>query len=144
MFFIMPDLLARLTTSEHSNCFLMDRDFEAGDEPVKLCVSSNQLVECGKQIDVHIVYDAVGESVGFFKLSAKTASALAQRAQEYVQQGRRDAFYENALRDLLLACPTTFGFEDIAGIPWIEIDFQEDVRGAEIEVLAHIRARAAA
>ncbi|MFT5176800.1 MAG: choline kinase [Gammaproteobacteria bacterium] len=138
------DLLSRLAGSEHRNCFLMDRNFEAGDEPVKLCVSSNRLVEFGKQIAADVAYDTVGESVGFFKLSSKMASRLVWRAEEYVLQGRRDAFYEDALRDLLLACSAEFGCEDITGIPWIEIDFQQDIRRAETEVLAHIRARVAA
>ena len=138
------DILVRLATSEHHNCFLLDRDFEAGDEPVKLCVSTKRIVEFSKQIAAGIAYHTVGESVGFFKVSATMASRLAQRAAEYVQQGRRDAFYEDALRDLLLACPAQFGFEDVTGIPWIEIDFQQDILRAETEVLTLIRARIAA
>ena len=69
---------------------------------------------------------------------------IAGRAEEYVREGRRDGYYEDALRDLLLRDPQVFGHEDISGIPWIEIDFQEDIRRAETEVLAHIRTRAAA
>ena len=138
------DLLSRLAASGQANCFLLDRDFEAGDEPVKLCVAANRLVEFGKQIVTGIGYDTVGESVGFFKLSAAMARRLAVRAEQYVRQGRRDAFYEDALRDLLLRDPEAFGFADITGIPWIEIDFPQDIQRAETEVLAHIRARVAA
>jgi len=72
------------------------------------------------------------------------AIRLAGRAEEYVRLGWCAAYYEDALRDLLLSFPEEFGFEDITGIPWIEIDFQQDIRRAEIEVLAHIRAHAAA
>ncbi len=34
-----PGILARLFSTQHDNCFLLDREFEPGDEPVKLCVS---------------------------------------------------------------------------------------------------------
>jgi len=138
------DLLRRLTQSAHPNCFLLDRDYEAGDEPVKLCVAGGRLVEFGKLIPEQLRFETSGESVGFFKLSAAMAARLAARAAHYVASGRRDAFYEDALRDLLLHSPDEFGFEDITGIPWIEIDFQADVQRAESEVMAHIRAREAA
>lgn len=138
------DLLHRLRASAHANCFLLDRDFEPGDEPVKLCVHGGRLVEFGKVVPPQVRFDACGESVGFFKLGAAMAARLAARAGHYVHGGRRDAFYEDALRDLLLHTPDAFGFEDITGIPWIEIDFQADIQRAEDEVMAHIRAREAA
>ena len=138
------DLLSSLVASGHANCFLLDQNFEPGDEPVKLCVADGRLVEFGKQIDAEVAYDTIGESVGFFKLSAPMAARLAMRAEEYVQQGRRDAFYEDALRDLSLRDPEAFAFEDVSGIPWIEIDFQQDIQRAETEVLARTHARAAA
>src|SRR5690606_30917423 len=31
-------IIERLINTSHRNCFLLDRDFEAGEEPVKLCV----------------------------------------------------------------------------------------------------------
>jgi len=139
-----PELLARLAASRHPNCFLLDRDLEPGEEPVKLCVSGPRIVEFGKRIPAATRFDLCGESVGFFRLAAPMAARLAACAESYVEQGRRDAFYEDALRDLLLAEPEAFGFEDVTGIPWIEIDFQHDVRRAETEVLAHIAAREAA
>ena len=42
--------------------------------------------------------------------------------------------YEEPIRDMILASnlndptnPARFGFEDISGLPWTEIDFPEDV-----------------
>ena len=44
--------------------------------------------------------------------------------------------YEEALRDILLTGPRErFGWEDITGLPWIEIDFPEDVEKASTQVL---------
>ena len=39
----------------------------------------------------------------------------------------------------LLAHPDWFGFEDVTGLPWIEIDFPEDVVRARDEVLPAIQ-----
>lgn len=132
-------LMYRLMESPNQNCFLLDRDIEAGDEPVKLCVRDGRLVEFRKHVAQELVYDFHGESVGFFKLSAEVAARLCERTKQYIEQRRRDEFYEEALRDVLLESDRfEFGFEDITGLPWIEIDFPEDVRRAEHEILPRL------
>lgn len=138
------EVLERLVSSRHRNCFAMDRELEPGEEPVKLCVSAGRLVAFGKQIPPGVDYDTCGESVGFFRLHETMAARLARSVEGYVQRGEREAFYEDAVRDLLLESPDDFGYEDVTGIPWIEIDFQADIERAEREVMAHIRAREAA
>jgi len=40
---------------------------------------------------------------------------------------------------VLLAQPEDFGYEDVSGLPWIEIDFPEDVERAGAEILPSIR-----
>jgi choline kinase len=39
----------------------------------------------------------------------------------------------------MLRRPGAFGYEDVTGLPWVEIDFAEDVRRARDEVLPAIR-----
>ena len=41
-------VLRSLFNTQFSNCFLLDRDFEPGDEPVKLCVAGSTPVEFRK------------------------------------------------------------------------------------------------
>jgi choline kinase len=119
-------LLARLIDSPHANCLLLDRDIEPGDEPVKLCVLAGRIVDLRKQPTQP--HDWHGESVGFFKLGAAAAAELAARVEDYVDGGRRMMEYEEPLRDMIMAsAPDRFGFEDISGLPWTEIDFPEDV-----------------
>ncbi len=130
-------MLERLLRSPHDNVFLLDRDFEDGDEPVKLCVRDGRLVEFRKRAEV--ACDHCGESVGFFRFSAETAAALAARTQRYIREGKRDAPHEEAIRDLLLERPEAFGWEDVTGLPWLEIDFLEDVERARREVLPRLR-----
>jgi choline kinase len=113
----------------------LDRDFEPGDEPVKLCVQNGQLVEFRKQVAADLTYDFAGESVGFFRFESAFARRLATRTEYYVAAGRHEEPYEEAIRDLLLETPSAFGYEDITGLPWIEIDFPEDMKRAENEIL---------
>jgi choline kinase len=119
-------LMARLLESDKPNCLLLDRDIEPGDEPVKLCVSNGHIVDFHKR--PKMPHEWHGESVGFFRFAPETAAELAQRARRYVDAGKTGLEYEEPIRDMILAGPPErFGFEDISGLPWTEIDFPEDV-----------------
>ena len=83
-------MMARLTDSGHENCFLLDRNFEAGDEPVKLCIENGQPVEFSKVLPDGLGYDTIGESVGFFRLSGAMAEEVAAGCERYVAAGRDD------------------------------------------------------
>ena len=127
-------IMERLLASAHRNCFLLDREFEPGEEPTKLCVRDGALVEFRKEVNVP--HDYWGESVGFFRLGEDVARRLVPAAQRYVDAGARQELYDEALRDILLSDPPgSFGFEDITGLPWIEIDFAADFAQAKAKVL---------
>ncbi len=130
-------LLARLIDSAHADCFLLDRDIEPGEEPVKLCIRDGHLVDFRKTPDQP--HEWYGESVGFFKLAETTARRLVASTAAYIESGRRDDYYDEALRDLLLADPPgSFGWEDITGLPWTELDFAEDLERARVEILPRL------
>lgn len=131
-------LLEQLVNTNVLNCFLLDRDFEPGAEPVKLCVKNGQLLEFRKQVSPNLTYDFCGESVGFFRFSSAIASRLATRTEYYITQELKEEPYEDAIRDLLLDTPEEFGYEDITGLPWLEIDFPEDVQRAKQEILPQL------
>lgn len=131
-----PEIIHRLVRSTHANCFLLDRDLEPGEEPVKLCVRDGLLVEFRKRVEIESDY--CGESVGFFRFSASAARQLATHVESYVDGNRRQEPHEEAIRDLLLSEPSRFGFEEVTGLPWIEIDFPQDVIRARHEILPRI------
>ena len=120
-----PALLPRLLASRHPDAFLLDRDIEPGDEPVKLCVRDGRITDFHKRPQA--AHDWYGESVGFFRFTPGTAAELATRTAGYVTGGRRTMEYEEPIRDMVQADPARFGYEDITGLPWTEIDFPEDV-----------------
>lgn len=133
-----PRLLTTLVETDHINCFLLDRNFEPGDEPVKLCVRGGKLVDFRKAIDEDLEYDYQGESVGFFRFSAEVSKRLANRAQFYIDNDRHEEPYEEVIRDVLIMDNDVFAFEDITGLPWIEIDFPEDLDRAKKQVLINM------
>jgi choline kinase len=120
------------------NRVLIDRDFEAGDEPVKLCVSGGVPIELRKQLASDLKYDTIGESVGFFRFDQTGARRLAALVAEYVAQDRAHMPHEEAVRDLLRERSQVFEVADVTGAPWIEIDFPTDVIRAAHEVLPQL------
>ena len=66
--------------------------------------------------------------------------SVAAAAKAHVNEDNLTDTYETAMRDVLVSEPVgTFGFEDITGIPWTEIDFPEDVTYAEEVILPLIK-----
>lgn len=131
-------IIQRLLDSKHENCFLLDRNFIPGEEPVKLCVRNGQLVEFRKKIDDNLQFDMQGESVGFFRFNEETTRRLIASAEKYLSLEQDRQPYEECIRDLVLETPRKFGFEDVSDLSWIEIDFPEDVTRAEQEILPKI------
>jgi choline kinase len=122
------------------NRVLIDRDFEAGDEPVKLCVRAGVPVELRKQLAPDLRYDTIGESVGFFRFDEAGARRLAAIVSDYVASGRANMPHEEAVRDLLREGRHVVEVADVTGAPWIEIDFPSDVARAAQEVLPQLAA----
>jgi choline kinase len=131
-----PEMIARLLAAPEENVLLLDRVIEPGDEPVKICVRGERIVDLRK-VPEH-PHDWYGESVGFFRFSPATARDLAERCSGYVAQGRTRVEYEEAIRDLILAEPDRFAAADISDIPWIEIDFMDDVTRAREIILPQL------
>jgi choline kinase len=120
------------------NRVLIDRDFEAGEEPVKLCVSGGVPVELRKRVAADLAYDTIGESIGFFRFDHIAARRLAAIVADYVESGRAHMPHEEAVRDLLQERTQVFEVVDVTGAPWIEIDYVDDVARAARDVLPQL------
>jgi len=134
-----PQIMQSLIDSQHQNCYLIDQDFVAGDEPVKIAINKGQMVEFRKTLPADLEFDTLGESVGFFKFNGEIAAEISQTCSSYNTEGLLGAPHEEALRDVLLAAPSKFACEDVSGLPWLEVDFPEDVERAIKQVLPAIR-----
>lgn len=128
-------MLRTLTSGDGQNRLLIDRGFQPGDEPVKVCVEEGTIVEFRKRLPEDLAYDTIGESVGFFRFREDTAAYFMRIVAEYVDGGRANLPHEEAIRDLLLEGEHRFDVADVTGAPWIEIDFPADVDRATQEIL---------
>jgi choline kinase len=123
------------------NRVLIDRDFEAGEEPVKVCVVAGVPIELRKKLEPGLKYDTIGESVGFFRFDERASRRLAAIVGDHVASARAHLPHEEAVRDLLRERSHSFEVCDVTGAPWIEIDFPADVARATEEVLPQLEAR---
>ncbi len=120
-------LLERLVASAHDNCVLLDgRSSEQGEE-MMLGVSDDRVMRIARRVGAD--WDRVGESVGFFKISAESVGTLRAVLDREVEAGRLDQEHEDAL-DAILG-EVVFGYERVDDLPWTEIDFPDDVKKAE-------------
>lgn len=121
------------------NRVLIDREFEAGDEPVKLCLRDGSPIELRKKLESGLDFDTIGESVGFFRFDENAARRLARLVAGYVEQGLGNLPHEEAVRDLIRERSHRIEVADVTGAPWIEIDFPADVIRARDEVLPQLQ-----
>ena len=128
-----PLILERLIHSDHQNCFIYDRNYDSNAGVVELRILEGVAVDFGKEITGE--YDTVGEWPGFLKYSADAAAKLAKATQGFIDRDDLDGAYEEAMCEVLNNEPAGgFGHIDITGLPWIEIDYQEDLDRAEDDI----------
>ena len=128
------EMLQRLVDSPHPTALLLDRHYStADDDPVLVPVKNGRPIDFRKKWTGNA--ELVGESVGFFKIAPADVPLLAgetsRRAGGTVAD--RAASYDDVLRALVVG--GCFGYEDVTGLPWIEIDFPQDIERARREVL---------
>jgi len=63
---------------------------------------------------------------------------LLASVQTCIDAGQLDMEYEDALTNFFQNAPV--GFEKIGGLPWVEIDFPEDIQRAVSQILPAIEA----
>ena len=117
---------------------MVDREFDEGVEPVKVCIRKQRIVEFRKQISQKVDYDMIGESVGFFKFSANGLESIFKKCERFVANGREHEPHEEVIRDCIIHDNMQIEFEDISGLPWLEIDFPQDIVRATESVLPQL------
>ena len=127
--------LQRLMGSPAPNALLIDRGFSDTGEEVKLYAVGDRVIALGKKV-VPRAWDVIGEGVGFFKCSAGHAPEYIRLLEESIRETGGANEYEDALHRLLAQVPV--GWVDVTGLPWTEVDFAEDLRRAEMQVLPEI------
>jgi len=130
---LFPDVfLERLITAPAPSALLLDRGFTDTGEEVKLYGLGDRVIALGKKF-VPEKWDVIGEGVGFFKCGPAHAAEYLRLLEGSIVETGGVNEYEDALHRLLASVPV--GWVDVTGLPWTEVDFVEDVRRAETQVL---------
>ena len=125
------DILKRLVESSYENALLMDETVKQTGEECMVVVAGGRVIALSKKMPDR--YDYAGEGVGFLRVRHADTPHLVASMRSHIDQGSWNMEYEDAL--LKFFQTVKVGHEKIGGLPWTEIDFVEDVKKAEMDVL---------
>jgi len=133
--FYPTEMLDRLIGSPHGTALLLDREFATDDDdPMLVPVKNGRPIDFRKQWSGDAEF--VGESIGFFKIAPVDFPRLIKETRAQNRGSNCADSYDDVLRALVLA--GRFGYEDVTGVPWIEIDFPADVIRARNQLVPAI------
>jgi choline kinase len=124
------EMVASLFSTSAPTCLLADeRLIDTGEEVKVLVRPDGTVCELGKQI--HRGGSVVGESVGLYKFSPEAGQALVGRLKRAVLENPRveyEAIIDSVLERIQMQ------YLPVGQLPWIEIDFPDDVERARKEI----------
>lgn len=128
------EILRRLVESPYENALLMDETVKQTGEECMVVVAGGRVIALTKRLPEQ--YDYAGEGVGFLRVRHADTPHMVASLRGYIDKNAWHMEYEDALLEFFR--DVKVGHEKIGGLPWTEIDFPEDVRKAELEVLPRL------
>ncbi len=128
------EILRRLVQSPYENALLMDETVRQTGEECMVVVAGGRVIALTKKMPEH--YEYAGEGVGFLRVRHADTPHVVASLRSYVDKGAWNMEYEDALFPFFQ--DVKVGHEKIGGLPWTEIDFMEDIRKAELDVLPRL------
>jgi choline kinase len=126
-------LVARCLLRWSTSALAYDGDSGQDEEHMKVAIRQGALVEMSKELPAE---QTVGENVGIIRLTEPASTAAFDAAELAVANGGRRDWLATAIN--AAAAEHRFQCVDVAGVPWVEIDFPEDLERARGEVLPAI------
>ncbi len=127
--FVAPEVVAAIVAAD-GDALLYDSSSGDEDEHMKVHVAGGLLVEMAKDLSAGCT---CGENVGILRLSASTADLTFEAAAQLVAVEGGEHLFLAAAVNCVAAYHPMYCL-DVAGLPWIEIDFREDLDRARSEV----------
>lgn len=128
------EILRRLVSSPHENALLMDHTVKQTGEECMVVVAGGRVIALTKKMPAQ--YDYAGEGVGFLRVRQADTPRLVSSLRSFIDRGAWEMEYEDGLLEYFR--DVRVGHEKIGGLPWTEIDFIDDVKKAELEVLPRL------
>lgn len=127
-------LIERLLRSPREDAVLVDRRTELGPEEMKVTLRGERVIDFGKELRPE---HADGENVGIAKFGTRGGRRLIEHLESLVAAGGEQAWAPLAFRGLAREWPLWAVSTD--GVPWIELDFPEDLDRARRVIAPAIR-----
>ena len=123
------DILKNLIESDYKDCIVVDFNQGNDDEAMKVKVSNNRVLAMGKELQPG---EYQGENLGIIKLSPDGAKYLFNKINEIVSNGIVRAWVPYSID--YIANDYVINVIGTDGLPWIEIDFIEDLNTAREKI----------
>ncbi|HUF11880.1 MAG TPA: phosphocholine cytidylyltransferase family protein [Longimicrobiales bacterium] len=123
-----PEVLKRLQRVNGS-ALAYDSTSHGGSEQTKVGLRGSRIVDLGKDFPET---GARGENLGIIRLDGEGAIALKRRAEAIITAGGEKTWVTEAIRSILAEVEITG--VNMAGLPWVEIDFPYDLDRARRQV----------
>jgi L-glutamine-phosphate cytidylyltransferase len=127
--FALPRLFDRLLQSPAPDAILVERGHGFEAEDMKVTLNGSRVEDFGKDLPRE---HAQAHNVGVAKFSKEGAARLADCLERLVATGHENDWVPVAFREFASRWPLTAVATE--GLPWIEIDYAEDLRRARLEI----------
>ncbi len=127
-----PEVFHRVATSPGS-AFAFDSSSGGDAEHMKVELKDGYLKSMSKQIPKD---RTMGENMGMLRFTTDACKLLFDEGESLIQSGGRNMWMASAVERVAQQVPIR-GI-DIAGLPWVEIDFPEDLQKAREKIWPRI------
>lgn len=131
--FFDPEILARVL-EDPGNALAYDSTSSRGREQTKVAIRDRKVIDLGKDLPPA---SARGESLGLLKFEADGAKTMLEVASHLIGDGHEKAWVIEATRAVCKMVPL-YGV-NVAGLPWTEVDFPNDLEEARSKTWPAIR-----
>jgi choline kinase len=125
--FFTPPLLEKLMSAIQRTVLLVDTTSSNTGEEIMVGADHGRVTAIARGISG--LFDIYGEWIGFLRMGPETSSKFSDLLAQVVKSGPESIGYEDVLQQLV--DEERFGIVLADGLPWIEIDFPQDLAQAE-------------
>jgi choline kinase len=128
-----PGVIKRLLAARHNAVLAVDTRAVLDEETMKVRLDGERVVEISKALEPS---EAHAENLGVVRFRGEGLKVLKQTVSSMVAQGEVNRWIPAAFQEML--SKTEIYALDVAGLPWIEIDFASDLEMAQKDIFPKI------
>ncbi len=132
--FFHPSIIGNLVSSPREDCITIDSGSTLDEEEMKVKLRDGKVADMSKSMPCE---EADGENLGIIKFGEKGGKELFNIMSKIIAEKRVKEWAPYAFKELAKDYPL-YALE-VEGLPWIEIDFPEDLEKARRKIYEDIK-----